>query len=713
MKRLALLLLPAALFAGQPRYARLGEFEGPVEVQLQAADAWMPAERNLPLPELAWIRTGPAAHVEIELDDGSVWRLGPESQGELSDYARLSTGQRVTLLSLDHGLAYFTGKPGADDSLSLAVPGAQAILLRAARLRLEAQTAWSQISVLEGSARFSSPTAEIELPQGLYARVEPGNRERFFLERKIPALDPDRWSADRDRALASTTSQAHVIARYGVADLDTAGTWIHTDQFGPVWKPKVAENWTPFQKGRWRWYDTLGYTWVSDDPWGWLPYHYGRWAISATLGWVWAPSMSQVFEPGEVYWLHGAKLAGWGPLAPGEHWTPTGPPELFANLYMTFAALAPDARVIDPAGFTARPDEPLGAAVFAVALPSPSFPASRLEAVRPLLQAGSTRLKPVLPGVTYGTDPEPVEQPPAAPPPTEPDRSSEPPQPAMTVLNPASGLTPVLAPEAPPDPAVVAYPVPVLAGVLAITAPQPAAVPAEAKTTATTPKSSTSTASTSTTSSTASGSTSKSGGGRPPETKKPPKPAEPAGSHPSTSPSHEPRARELEIYNRILQDGNEPVKLLEDLDTWAREFPRSPYVDERSALYVQAYASLKPPQSAKALDLGAQLMERNLQSLFPDPQRGPALILGVLYSMTVSSWSLPRATSQQRQSALAAARQLLEYSPAYFTSSRRPAGMTADSWRQTRDAIETAAHQTVALLGPGSVAPAKAPGVRN
>ena len=231
MRSLTLLLLPAALIAGQPRYARLGEFEGPVEVQLQASDAWMPAERNLPLPELAWIRTGSGARVEIEFDDGGVWRLGPESQGEISDCARLSTGQRVTLLSLDHGLAYFTGKPGVNDSLSLAVPGAQAILTHGARLRLEAQGEWSRISVLEGSARFSSPAAEIELPQGLYAQVEPANRERFFLERKIPALDLDHWSGGRDRLMASTSAQQHVLAKYGLADLDAAGTWIDT---GPV-----------------------------------------------------------------------------------------------------------------------------------------------------------------------------------------------------------------------------------------------------------------------------------------------------------------------------------------------------------------------------------------------------------------------------------------------------------------------------------------------
>ena len=56
MKRLLLLLLPAMVFAGQPRYARLGEFDGVIDVQLHPADPWSLAERNLTLREGAWLR---------------------------------------------------------------------------------------------------------------------------------------------------------------------------------------------------------------------------------------------------------------------------------------------------------------------------------------------------------------------------------------------------------------------------------------------------------------------------------------------------------------------------------------------------------------------------------------------------------------------------------------------------------------------------------
>ena len=461
MKRVLLLLVPAALFAGQARYARLGEFAGKVEVQHHAGDPWSAAERNLPLAESAWLRTGASSRLEIELDDGSAWRLGPESQVEISDYVRLSTGQRLTVLSLDHGVAYFTGEPGGTDTLTLVVPGAQVTLPRGARVRLQVDATVSRISVIEGVVRLSCPAAELDVREGQTVRVEPANTARFGLDREVPAMELDRWNEDRDKALATASSGAHVQQRYGVVDLDGAGVWVQTD-LGAVWKPKVAEGWAPFQNGRWRWYDALGYTWVSDEAWGWIPYHHGRWTRKGELGWVWVPAVTPAFKPGDVYWLYNAKLAGWGPLAPGEDWLPSAAPEQFLNVNTTYADFQQDARAIDPAGFKDRPKEPLGVAVFALALPSPAFVASRLEATRPALRVGATRVQAVIPGTTFQDS---IEVPPPTPPPA-------------VVSNPASDEPPMVSAGPPPDqgppgpPMQVIYPVPVYTGIVVLNPPE-------------------------------------------------------------------------------------------------------------------------------------------------------------------------------------------------------------------------------------------------
>ena len=195
--------------------------------------------------------------------------------------------------------------------------------------------------------------------------------------------------------------------RYGLADLDGYGVWSQSSEFGTVWKPKAPAGWAPFRNGKWQWYEGLGYTWVGDDPWGWLPYHYGRWMQQEGTGWFWAPGQSAVFKPGDVYWLRSAKLVGWGALAPGENWKPPDAPRLYLNVNTTYARYAADSLEIDPASFTPRPQEPLATAVFTQALPSPPFPAARLDAFRPPLRAGSTHAISVLSEGAFEGPPEP------------------------------------------------------------------------------------------------------------------------------------------------------------------------------------------------------------------------------------------------------------------------------------------------------------------
>ena len=658
MKRLALWLFPAILIAGEARYARLGESQGNVEVQLQAADAWLAAERNLPLMESAWVRTGASSRLEIELDEGSAWRLGPDSQGEISDYSRLSTGQRVTLLSLDHGLAWFTGEPKGNDSLSLAVPGAQVIFILGARIRLEAGESWSLISVIEGKVRYSSPTAEIDLLAGQTLRLDPENPARFFLDREVKAMDMDRWSEVRDKAEAAPISAGHVLEQYGLADLDAAGVWIQTDEFGAAWKPKVPDGWVPFQNGRWRWYDALGYTWVSNDPWGWLPYHYGRWAHRENLGWVWAPPLSTVFKPGEVYWMRGAELAGWGPLAPGESWPPSGPkgtqPQQYSNAYTAYAAFQQDARTVDPAGFTARPKDPLAALAFTAALPSPAFLAARLDAVRPVLRAGSTRLAPVIPGVTFQDDWDSFTAPPPAPEPEPPASQS----PAIVMQAPGPDGTP-------PPPEQLIEQVPVYAGIVVVRPPRNDKAPAQpvrASVQSTSPP--------------------------PPPPKQRPLPA----PHRKTPMGQE----EAAIYGEVIKDvqSDNPVKALQDLDTWSRRFPNSDLWNDRLCLYMQSYSRLKPPLPAKVVEYGAELMSGDLKTTLSDPES----ILVVLYLMTVNVGNIPNASKGLLTLGNRAARELLAYAPEFFTPARKPAGTSDSDWAKTRTDMEAVAKQALATI---------------
>jgi hypothetical protein len=561
--RYLLLLAPAILLAAPARYARIAEFSGTVEVQTGAAEPWIAAERNAPLPESARVRTGAASRVELELDEGSAFRLGSNAEAELSDYTRLSTGQRITLISVSRGIAYCTGAPEGRDSLVLVVPGAQVAFTRPARVRVEVEEQWSQIAMLKGAARFASPAAELELRENQTTRVEPANSARFFFFKEVIPGDLDQWSAGRDDAPLSP-SAAHTVQRYGLSDLDGTGEWILTPELGAVWRPKVDEDWRPYRDGKWRWYDGLGYTWIAAEPWGWLPYHYGRWTRPEGLGWVWAPSKNGVFKPGDVYWLRGAKFTGWGPLAPGEQWDPADSvnavPQLFLHSGTTYATFRTNEAVIDPAGFKGAPKDPLKEAEFLTALPSPPFASSRLDATRPIVNAAVVRVKQAA-DEWRTTETAPVPAPRIAAPP---------PAPVVIVTQPAS-----IEPQPPPAPEIVGVPVAV-----------PVAISVNPKR----------------------------------ENRPAPKASAPV-KHGRQYRTPVEAALVAEIVQKLERRAYD--KALVDLDQWAKSVPDSEFAAERTYYYMLAYNGLDQP--GKVVHTGAVLLPK-LRESFEQPMQALSVV---------------------------------------------------------------------------------------
>jgi hypothetical protein len=451
--------LAAAATGGGPRFARLGAFEGQVDVQFDAADAWRPAMVNLPLPESSRIRTASGATVEIELDDTSVFRMTGEGLAELSDYTRLSGGQRITVISLDHGLAYFTGEAGTGSAIHLLVPGAQASLRQGSRLRLQASQDWSEIAIIEGGTHFTIPSAEMDLHQGQSARVTIPASTHFSLFREIAPLDADRWSEALDKAEADAPASR--------LDLDHAGKWFTAGDYGTVWQPAPQQGWAPFRQGRWIWFQSVGFTWAGAEPWGWKPYHEGRWLQHPDLGWVWVPPAKGSprgtdFLPGEVFWARANNLAAWGPLAPGEQWAGAGPPRQFAALNTTGGTFVSGAREIVPSPPEDLPKDLVKAFLFTSALPSPPLPVGRLLANRDPLRTqlfGAVDVAPAIPAITELAPPAKTDSTPVA------DVQPPPPAPAPPVSGPPAD------PDPPPE---VVYPYPVYTGIIVINPPDKA-----------------------------------------------------------------------------------------------------------------------------------------------------------------------------------------------------------------------------------------------
>ena len=150
---------------------------------------------------------------------------------------------------------------------------------------------------------------------------------------------------------------------------------------------------------------------------------------------------------------------------------------------------------------------------------------------------------------------------------------------------------------------------------------------------------------------------------------------------------------EYDIYNQTLKDQPNPAALLKDLDTWAQKYPDSDWKDDRLYYYVTAYNGTNQP--AKVLEVGSQLMARDLKKVYTDPTAGPQQMLTVLYLMSVNALKLPTASPDQLAAGEKAAKQLQEFVPTFFTAANKPAGATDAAWNEGRTTMEKVAKDTL------------------
>jgi hypothetical protein len=159
---------------------------------------------------------------------------------------------------------------------------------------------------------------------------------------------------------------------------------------------------------------------------------------------------------------------------------------------------------------------------------------------------------------------------------------------------------------------------------------------------------------------------------------------------------------EYDIYNQTLKDATNPAAQIKDLDTWTQKYPESDYKDDRFYYYIQAYNGSNQP--AKVLEIGSQLMARDLKKVFTDPKAGPQQVLTVLYLMSVNVQKLPTPTADQTATGEKAAHQLQEFVPTFFTAANKPAGATDAAWTEGRTTMEKVAKDTLMYLAskPGA-----------
>ncbi len=330
----AVVTLAPALAAPGPtapppgRVGRVSFTDGKVSARPVPEAQWSDAVIDAPVAAGTALRTAADARAEIEIGADTL-DLAGNTQVEI---VRLD--DRVAEIALSAGRVEVArrGRGGAS-VVEIDFPRGGLWLSRPGRYDIDAgdATGARQIAVFDGAAHFAGNGADIRLNAG--EALDPASATTG----KAAADDFADWCRARDWDEASLAAPYYVSPEMtGSAELDAAGRWERSLEYGAVWFPKdLPTDWIPYSAGQWRWVAPWGWTWFADQAWGFAPFHYGRWA-SIGGRWAWVPGRfvaHPVYMPAAVAFLGTAGIGlsyaegsgpavAWFPLGPGEAYWP-------------------------------------------------------------------------------------------------------------------------------------------------------------------------------------------------------------------------------------------------------------------------------------------------------------------------------------------------------------------------------------------------------
>jgi hypothetical protein len=309
----------------QSRAIRLSNVEGQVRVVQDGQVIADPAFTNLPLFEGSEIATGNDGRAEIQLEDGSIARLSPNTTLVFSVLQQDGSGTRTEVV-LKNGLAYFELQPStAEHRLRVNYGQAFFTARNFSVVRLTNDAPPAEVAVFTGSVHLGRSGAQqdplqLDIHEGESVTLDASDPSRSNLSETIQTDSWDSWNSDRDQLLnsqsADRTAATNNLKNYpgdGMSDLDANGSWYNIPGQGYIWSPYDAQSagsgWDPYGYGNWVSYPQYGYVWVSGYSWGYTPFQCGMWDYFDNFGWGWAPGTGcNPWWGGDGYYGGG----GWG-----------------------------------------------------------------------------------------------------------------------------------------------------------------------------------------------------------------------------------------------------------------------------------------------------------------------------------------------------------------------------------------------------------------
>jgi hypothetical protein len=256
------------------------------EVNLDSGNGFESVTLNVPVTENNRLQTHSNGWAEVQMEDGSMIRLAPDTTISFTTLARSSSGGTISGIDLDQGEAEFKILKSSGNNFEVTVRNKTVVLGRAGFFRVTSTNDDPmEVAVWKGSLAVHDRESgqDVTVKKNETFVLDPNDPARYALDPNAEADELDEWSKQRDSAGTYAANQD------GAGELGNYGQYTDDPEYGNLWQPYgVGLDWDPYGNG---YYSNtgLGYTWVSAYPWGWMPYRFGHWVFINGRGWFWAP----------------------------------------------------------------------------------------------------------------------------------------------------------------------------------------------------------------------------------------------------------------------------------------------------------------------------------------------------------------------------------------------------------------------------------------
>jgi hypothetical protein len=274
------------------RIVRLSEVKGDVQLDRYTGVGFEQAMANIPIIEHAQIQTGVGV-AEIEFEDNSTLRVGPNSLVAFPQLELLPSGGKASTVTVTKGIAYVSlvNTKGNDFTLTF---GQQKVHLQpSSHIRLQMEPTRATLTVQDGAALVEGPSGTTQIAKKKTFSFDLANQNPPVAAKYVPSEPYDSWdnhATEYHKGVASQSAFGNSPYSYGTSDMAYYGSFVNAPGCGSMWQPYfVSASWSPFANGTWAYYPGAGYSWISPYPWGWTPFHYGSWTSCPGAGWGWQP----------------------------------------------------------------------------------------------------------------------------------------------------------------------------------------------------------------------------------------------------------------------------------------------------------------------------------------------------------------------------------------------------------------------------------------